>query len=223
MRFRVYQSSLGCDLSDVKLVILQRLWEEGSDFPRGWVLSSALLALTKQKYFDRRVRELRDENGCDIATGSSAGEHAYRLVSASLLPSNPRAYLSKGQKRALFERAEYRCIVCGRTFAPGVRGLQADHKVPLKRGGAHDLANWQSLCVECNVAKRRACAECDLDCKQCPWAYPERVGRRVQLTLSVDLEALLQEEARRRGKALHAVLVEALEASVVNRSQSGSR
>jgi hypothetical protein len=223
MRFRVYQSSLGCKLSRVKLVILQRLWDEGSDFPRGWVTSSELLALTKQKYFDRRVRELRDEVGCDIETGNLAGEHAYRLISASLLVSNPRAYLSAPAKRALFEQAQYCCAACGREFASGVRGLQADHKVPLKRGGSHDRANWQPLCVECNVAKRRACAGCDLDCEQCAWAYPERVGRRVQLTLSVDLEARLQEEVRRRGKALQEVIVEALEASVLNSPQIGSR
>lgn len=214
MRFRVYQSSLNCQLSDVKLVILQRLWDEGMDFPRGWVSSSALLVLTKQKYFDRRVRELRDEVGCDIETVNLKGEHSYRLRSARVLAANPRAYLSAKEKRDLFERAGHCCAVCGRNLAAGIRGLQADHKVPLMRGGSHDSSNWQPLCVECNVAKRRVCAGCKLDCKQCPWAYPDRIGRRVQLTLAIELESRIQDQARRSGKSLQEVLIDVITAGV---------
>jgi hypothetical protein len=223
MRFRVYQSSLNGKLSKAKLVILQRLWSEGSEFPRGWVASSELLLLTTQKYFDRRVRELRDELGCDIETGTLKGGHAYRLASPRVLAANPRAYLSAKEKRELFEREGYCCAVCGRKLAAGVRGLQADHKVPLKRGGPHDGSNWQPLCVECNVAKRRACAGCNLDCQQCPWAYPERIGRRVQLTLAIELEAKIQEVARHTGKSLQEVLIDAITAGVGTRGQRDSR
>jgi 5-methylcytosine-specific restriction endonuclease McrA len=207
MRFKVYQSSLGCRLSRVKVLILKRLWDEGVDFPRGWVTSEELLSLTQQKYFDRRVRELRDEAGCDIVTAQRGTDHLYRLNSAKVNSTKPRRYLSESQKRALFEANKYRCITCGRIVSPGVRGLQADHKIPLSRGGTHETTNWQPLCVECNVAKRRACAGCNLDCLRCPWAFPERLGCRVQLTLSAELESKVQAIAQQADRPVSEVLL----------------
>jgi len=175
-----YLQSLG-NLSDVKRNILRELWgADDIDFPKPWVLSSRLLEITGQKYFDRRTRELRDELGCAIETENYHGEHRYRLTSEELNPANPRFYLSEAEKRMLFSRYNYTCQVCGQRFSAGVRGIQADHKVPLIRGGSHAFTNWQPACNECNVAKRRACAGCQEDCQQCPWAFPERVG---QLTL----------------------------------------
>ena len=220
MRFRVYQSSLGGKLSRVKVLILQRLWDEGDEFPRGWVSSSELLLLTKQKYFDRRVRELRDEVGCDIETAQQRGEHVYRLASEEVKAANPRGYLSIAQKRALFQSAAFRCAICSRAFTAGVRGLQADHKVPLNRGGKHSLENWQPLCVECNVAKRRACAGCDLECAKCPWAFPEQIGRRVQLTLSEDLEAAIQELSKQSARPSSEVLLDLIRTGLAKTDRS---
>ena len=131
MTFDAYIASLPKAPSDVKRTILQRLWREGATFPRGWVKSSALLALTHQKYFDRRVRELRDEMGCDIETGQAEGQAAYRLRSPRMKDAKPRAYLAEVQKAELFRAADNRCAVCDRQFDTGLRGLQADHKVPL--------------------------------------------------------------------------------------------
>ena len=71
-------------LSNVKKIILKTLWNEGDEFPKNWVSSERLLDLTKQKYFDRRIRELRDQVGCDIKTGSYKGQPAYRLISPKL-------------------------------------------------------------------------------------------------------------------------------------------
>jgi hypothetical protein len=214
MRFRIYQSSLGSKLSRVKVLILQRLWDEGDDFPRGWVSSSELLALTKQKYFDRRVRELRDEAGCDIETTRRGGEHVYRLHSEAVTVPNPRGYLSTPQKQSLFEANNFRCAVCSSVFAPGIRGLQADHRVPLMRGGKHAIENWQPLCVGCNVAKRRACTGCQLDCAQCPWAFPERVGRRVQLTLAEDLDQVIQGLSQQTSRPIPEVLLDLIRAGL---------
>ena len=210
MTFEEYTSLLPTNLSKVKEQILRRLWAEDSGFPRGWVSSSELLTLTRQKYFDRRVRELRDETGCDIETGSSRGGHAYRLVSPELTVGNPRGYLSAGQKAGLFEKAGFRCAICGREFQSGIRGLQADHKIPLKRGGQHQDDNWQPLCVECNVG-RRACAGCELECGICSWAFPEQTIRRVLVPLSEVTESLLREYAIQSGRTIEAVAAEALE------------
>ncbi|NIJ61139.1 HNH endonuclease [Qipengyuania flava] len=174
-------------LSAVKYQILSTLWDAGGEFPRGWVASSHLLELTGQKYFDRRVRELRDELGIDIETKHIHGEHHYRLLSDNIKAANPRLYLSEAQKKALFRREENTCQVCGARVEAGVRGLQADHKVPLIRGGSHDESNWQSLCNVCNVAKRRACQNCELDCYKCPWAFPGELGMTLSLQLPREL------------------------------------
>jgi 5-methylcytosine-specific restriction endonuclease McrA len=210
MRFDDYVKSLGRSLSEVKEKILRKLWDEGKSLPRGWVRSSALLAVTRQKYFDRRVRELRDELGCDIETGTAGGEHAYRLRSTRIDVANPRAYLSESQKRQLFENSKHRCAVCGGQFEAGLRGLQADHKIPLKRGGQHGEENWQPLCVECNVGKRRACAGCNLDCRKCPWAFPDQVGKRIVLAIPADIDSAARARAAQTGKSVNQVLLDAI-------------
>ncbi len=179
-------------LSDVKKKILRLLWEEGDSFPRGWVASSVLLDLTGQKYFDRRTRELRDENGCDIETEPVDGEHSYRLNSLTLGTANTRLYLSEKEKKALFEASGYTCATCGVVLEAGMKGLQADHKHPLIRGGNHEASNWQPMCNVCNVGKRRACADCEEDCQQCPWAFPERFGVMTMLPIPHEMHEKLE-------------------------------
>ena len=73
-----------------------------------------------------------------------------------------------------------------------MRGLQADHKVPLSRGGAQEIENWQALCNECNVVKRRACEGCNDDCQECAWAFPEKFGGSVRISLPSKLYARLK-------------------------------
>ncbi|MFA9395569.1 MAG: HNH endonuclease [Halodesulfovibrio sp.] len=163
-------------LSEAKFKIVKRLW--GGDavpFPKEWVTSSELLELTGQKYFDRRARELRDQLGCDIesAYSSELKGQAWRLVSSKLAVPQAREYLTIKQKNKLFEDAKFVCAICGLKVEAGVRGLQADHKIPLSRGGGNGLANWQPVCNTCNVVKRRACEGCDLNCSDCSWAFPE--------------------------------------------------
>jgi len=192
MNLDEYLDSLPAKTSDVKTLLLKTLWEAGGPgFPREWVRSSVLLSLTGQKYFDRRIRELKDQLGCEIVTGHDGGESAYRLVSTDLGAYNPRGYLTPSQKRGLFEACDYRCATCKRRVPPDERGLEADHKVPLRRSGSHDLSNWQALCTECNVAKRRACQDCQLDCHACPWAFPELTGGRIVVRIDAELRERL--------------------------------
>jgi 5-methylcytosine-specific restriction endonuclease McrA len=49
---------------------------------------------------------------------------------------------------ALLEEYEYRCGYCG-DGGP----MQADHRVPLSRGGTHDITNILPACRRCNVEK----------------------------------------------------------------------
>jgi 5-methylcytosine-specific restriction endonuclease McrA len=197
----------GRRLSAVKQIILKRLWGDESELTPHWVKSAELLALTQQKYFDRRARELRDENGCDIETKFIDGEHQWKLNSTNLGKANTRAYLNEGQKIALFANANYRCSICNKETQPGVRGLQADHKIPLIRGGSHALDNWQSICNECNVAKRRACSDCQLECKHCSWAFPIEQGMPLTFRVEPMLFDLVDNEIKRNPNFLNQVLL----------------
>tara|TARA_R110002074_G_scaffold396334_1_gene585639 strand:+ start:4631 stop:5281 length:651 start_codon:yes stop_codon:yes gene_type:complete len=209
MTFESYLEQVGA-VSDVKRQILNELWGVSSAFPRKWVASAYLLQITGQKYFDRRIRELRDGQGCDIETQHIDGEHKYRLVSAEIGSRNQRYYLTEKQKQALFEAAEYMCAVCGKRADVGVRGLQADHKVPLMRGGSHDLSNWQTICNECNVAKRRACQDCQMECRDCSWSYPETTGLPVIVRVSSEdfdfIREILNDDPRWLEKAFSRVI-----------------
>ncbi len=197
-------------LSAAKLLVLRTLWNSSKSFPKNWVLSNQLYELTNQKYIDRRIRELRNERGCDIETGIHNGSHSYRLLSANLSEAFDRTYLTDAQKRQLFEAFEYRCAACARQFDTDGKGLQADHKVPLIRGGGSEIQNWQPLCIACNVAKRRSCMGCEVDCNQCAWAFPEHYGQTIPIQLTKEVGESLQRLARSRGTTPQELIIEAI-------------
>lgn len=59
-----------------------------------------------------------------------------------------RPGITQRQRTAVYERDEYRCQNCGTH-----KSLSVDHIVPLAKGGAHDISNWQTLCTICNTKK----------------------------------------------------------------------
>lgn len=196
-KFQRYLSRLPAKrtLSNVKRVILERLWaDDETPFPKPWVSSSELLQLTQQKYFDRRTRELRDQLGCDLESAyiNEFAGHGWRLKSDIISPPQDREYLTEAQKSALFASYNFTCATCGTQVQAGVRGLQADHKVPLSKGGGNEIGNWQPLCHNCNVGKRRACAGCELECSECSWAFPEAHG--IPTMVSISEESLRKAE-----------------------------
>jgi 5-methylcytosine-specific restriction endonuclease McrA len=198
-------------LSAVKVLVLQILWDAGNSFPREWVPSDLLYERTNQKYIDRRVRELRNESGCDIQTGMNRGVHAYRLLSDNLNEAFDRQYLTEKNKILLLERHNYCCAACGQRFPSNTKGLQSDHKIPLIRGGGSELDNWQPLCVACNVAKRRSCSGCEVDCTKCAWAFPEHFGQTIPIQLSTAVGYRLQALARLRNQTPQALITESVQ------------
>lgn len=56
-------------------------------------------------------------------------------------------------------RDRFRCLRCGRGKPDGVK-LEADHVIPLRDGGTHDVKNLATLCRDCHrqktAAQRRA-------------------------------------------------------------------
>jgi hypothetical protein len=54
----------------------------------------------------------------------------------------------------VLQRDDYKCVTCGRSPAtsPGLV-LEVDHVEPHSKGGTDELANYQTLCRECNRGK----------------------------------------------------------------------
>ncbi|PYD57510.1 hypothetical protein CFR75_05585 [Komagataeibacter xylinus] len=114
------------------------------------------------------------------------GFPVWRLISDIIKEGNVRTYLSEKEKIDIFTKANYGCAICKKHVLPGTRGLQADHKIPLIRGGTNDLGNWQALCHNCNVVKRRQCMNCSDDCLSCYWAFPEKTNNKIMVFLDDD-------------------------------------
>ena len=165
--------------------ILSILWVNDTNvFPKPWIDSNYLLSTTQFKNFDRRIRELKSNIGCDIESRNLQGTHQYRLKSPVILQVSSRKNITKTKKASLFRKNKYKCNVCGKRCPSGTLGLQADHKIPLSRGGTNDIKNYQPLCNHCNAIKRTSCTGCMEDCNNCHWAFPERTGRHSMFRMS---------------------------------------
>ena len=57
------------------------------------------------------------------------------------------------QKKAILERDNYRCVICGRGIKDGVE-LQVDHIKPKDLGGEATIENGQTLCAQHNFRKK---------------------------------------------------------------------
>lgn len=61
---------------------------------------------------------------------------------------------SEEQKKAILERDDYKCVVCGRGVKDGVE-LHVDHIKPKSAGGKAVIENGQTLCSEHNLMKKK--------------------------------------------------------------------
>jgi len=167
-------------LSEVKQKILDLLKN------KEWVSSKELLKKTNQKYFDRRIRELRDENGYDIIVQHINGEPHYKLQSNKINPLKHRTYLSKKDRDEIKKNSSNTCPLCNRTYNSIIKPAY-DHRVPLIKGGNGKVDNFQIICYECNNQKRSQCRHCDMDCNKCFLAFPEKSNPSILLNF-VDIE-----------------------------------
>lgn len=200
------EKGLKGSVSKAQYSMLELLWQAGNTFPREWVDRELLHSRTQQSDYRRRLTELKDDIGVDLELNKATNH--YRLKSSKLNNANPRAYLTKKQKQSLFQQDEYTCQVCGLIEPDNSSGtLQADHKVPLSRGGSNNLQNWQTLCHVCNVGKRRACESCMRDCTECPWAHPDTTGIRFVVSLDSETANTLSKLGLTSPEALQGLVV----------------
>ncbi|MDY6938692.1 MAG: HNH endonuclease signature motif containing protein [Cyanobacteriota bacterium] len=163
-------------------IILETLWPSGCWIPTPMVamqdIRNAIETFRGKPYTDvaRRIRELQGEEGIvglkRIGSGSGT---KYQLVSLDIKPKRiPRIALKDKTWQKILQKYQNCCAVCDREITKN--NAQQDHKIPRLRGGGNEEENWQPLCKECNNFKSTACRGCDLDCQDCPWAFPERLA-----------------------------------------------
>lgn len=63
-----------------------------------------------------------------------------------------RKIFTPKQRFEILKRDNYRCTICGRSAADGVK-LQVDHVHPKSKGGMAIYKNGATLCQECNIGK----------------------------------------------------------------------
>lgn len=112
--------------------------------------------------YQRRIRELRDEEGMQIR--SHIDRHdlkpgAYILEALERLPAIERS-ISPQLRSEILDRNGYTCQLCG--AGPGdsdpynsarkVR-LHIDHIIPISQGGTDDKNNLRVLCSACNQGR----------------------------------------------------------------------
>lgn len=63
-----------------------------------------------------------------------------------------RAKMTKTMRVKILDRDHYKCCMCGRGAADGVK-LEVDHKIPIAKGGTTTEENLWTLCFDCNRGK----------------------------------------------------------------------
>lgn len=93
-------------------------------------------------------RNLTEKQAWDWVTNSEEAEEIYRqIMNESITKEIP-----KGIRFDILQRDGFKCCICGRGAADGVR-LEVDHKYPKSKGGTDNLSNLWTLCFQCNRGK----------------------------------------------------------------------
>ncbi len=126
--------------------------EQISEYKKEWSEdNSDRVAAYKREYYERNREEVIarseewDENNAEKVKQFKANNSRKRKAAK---------YASRGNFTAkefeeLCERYGNKCLCCGDAEAL----LEADHVVPLTRGGSDDISNIQPLCGSCNRKK----------------------------------------------------------------------
>jgi hypothetical protein len=126
------------------------------------VTTHQIREVAKISDYQRRIRELRDEEGMQIR--SHVDRHdlkpgEYLLETLDRLPAIERS-ISPQLRNEILERNGYTCQLCG--AGPGdpdpfnlgrkVR-LHVDHIIPISQGGTDEKSNLRILCSACNQGR----------------------------------------------------------------------
>ncbi len=126
--------------------------EQLSEYKQSWAANnSQRVAGSKHDYYERnredvisRSKKWAEENAEKVKIAKANNRRKRRAA------KNARdIHFTAEEFDALCSVYGYACLCCGVTD----RRLQADHVVPLTKGGFDDISNIQPLCGECNRRK----------------------------------------------------------------------
>jgi hypothetical protein len=96
---------------------------------------------------DRAIRKLAQERKL-VKVGKGVYKYDPELI------TNPELEdFTPAQKEQIFQRDNYRCVMCGRGQPDGVE-IHADHIKPKDLGGKATIENGQTLCAPHNLRKK---------------------------------------------------------------------
>ena len=126
--------------------------EEISEYKEKWAADNKeIVAASKLAYYERerekviaRSKKWAQDNPEKVRSAKADNRRKRRAARHASLGS-----FTADEFKALCEGYGNRCLACGNTEAV----LEADHVVPLTRGGSDDIGNIQPLCGACNRKK----------------------------------------------------------------------
>lgn len=126
------------------------------------VTTKELSAVAEIHDYQRRIRELRDEEGMQILSHNDRDDLKSNEYLLETLEPRPVIARDIGDKlrRQILERNGYTCQVCGSGAGeesgcePGRKcRLQIDHVIPISQGGTDQEYNLRAVCVGYNKDK----------------------------------------------------------------------
>lgn len=126
--------------------------EQIAEYKKAWAeTNAARMAAHKREHYERNREEIiaRSEewgkNNAEKVRQFKANNRRMRRAAKHASPGN----FTAKEFEDLCERYANRCLCCGIEDVL----LEADHVVPLTRGGSDDISNIQPLCGYCNRSK----------------------------------------------------------------------
>jgi len=126
-----------------------------SEYKKSWTANySQRVASLKHDHYERNRQEVISrskkwaEENADKVRAAKANNRRKRRAAKNA----SGGHFTVQEFDALCSAYGYACVCCGATD----RELEADHVVPLTRGGSDDIGNIQPLCGECNRRKYTA-------------------------------------------------------------------
>jgi 5-methylcytosine-specific restriction endonuclease McrA len=126
--------------------------EQISAYKKKWAeVNEASVSASKRKHYELHQDEIIartkkwGQDNPDKVKQAQANNSRKRRAAKHASPGN----FTAEEFKALCESYGNKCLACGDTEA----ALQADHIVPLTRGGSNDIDNIQPLCGTCNRKK----------------------------------------------------------------------
>jgi 5-methylcytosine-specific restriction endonuclease McrA len=126
--------------------------EQISAYKKSWTANnSQRVASLKRDYYERNRQEVisRSKKWAEDHAGKVKIAKANNRRKRRAAKNGDNGHFTAEEFYALCSVYGYACLCCGATD----RKLEADHVVPLTRGGSDGIENIQSLCGECNRRK----------------------------------------------------------------------